>query len=431
MARRDVLSHDLLAPDATTNLALWLDRYPWDLELEAIGQHHLVTLDKVRVPEGYSRAYDRRKRSLIELAGAFEDGETRLFTLELIGRAVVGIGAASVRETNLQLLRPWGVPCIPGSSLKGVASHEAHARGGDWAKPAKPGEKAARFHHLVFGDVDGAGAVVFHDAWWTPEGDHLPLGPDTMTVHHKEYYEDKAPPADWDEPTPVGYLTSWGKYLLAMTGPPQALDAAEALIRAALDRRGVGAKTSSGYGRARIERFVSPVRRDLDALAPPPVQPNTVTAVAEQLLRALERAASPDEAAAARRAVERVFGANKSVWRDWLAKGASESEGTRATLRRWFEPVLATPAAPAPAAPTKVEPPTTATAERRTMRAWFVPKDAKRFEVRFEGEKKTFKHHVLKLGDGVEGALRAAGEDGVVVEVEVEGGKPTKVELAR
>ncbi|MCS6900516.1 MAG: hypothetical protein RMJ98_12875, partial [Myxococcales bacterium] len=181
MARRDVLSRDHVQPDASTNLALWLDRYTWAFDQETARAHLGVSLDRVRVPEGYARAFEARKRGLLALSGGYEGGETRLYTVTLAGRAVLGIGAASVRETNLSLLRPWGVPYLAGSAFKGLASHAVHAAGTDWARPAQPGEEAGILQRALFGDVTSAGAVVFHDAWWIPLDDRPPVELDTMT----------------------------------------------------------------------------------------------------------------------------------------------------------------------------------------------------------------------------------------------------------
>jgi CRISPR type III-B/RAMP module RAMP protein Cmr6 len=228
------------------------------------------------VPEGYAAAFNRRERALRGYAGSFSVGETRLYKLKLAGRAVIGIGAASVRETNLSLLRPWGIPYVPGSALKGLASHVAHQAGGPWIRSAEAGGEAGPAHTAVFGDVTCSGAVVFHDAWWQPVGDRSPVEPDTMTVHHAEYYKGNAAPADWDEPNPVSFLTTTGTYLAALTGPSEALDAAEELLRIGLRDFGIGAKTAAGYGRAALERHLSEFARSLDAFQRPPAAPNNI-----------------------------------------------------------------------------------------------------------------------------------------------------------
>jgi hypothetical protein len=75
-----------------------------------------------------------------------------------------------------------------------------------------------------------------------------------ITVHHEGYYQDgKEPPADWDSPTPVPFLSATGSYLVAVSGPSGWDDAAMKLLRLALKEMGVGAKTSSGYGRLTLD----------------------------------------------------------------------------------------------------------------------------------------------------------------------------------
>ena len=347
MARRDALKRGTVSPEATTNLALWLDRYAWDFEQKAIGEHQTATLDKVRVPEGYEAAFVRRKAALRQMAGAFVDGATRLYDLTLQGRAVVGIGAASVRETNLSLLRPWGVPYIPGSGLKGITSQLAHEAGDEWKRPAEPGKDAGKFQQAIFGDVKQAGAVVFHDAWWVPSGDRAPVSADTMTVHHVDYYTGKgdAPPADWDEPNPVSFLTMHGSYLAALTGPPEALDIAERLLTEALATQGVGAKRSAGYGRATLAAHLSPVLKSIEAFKVRTVAANDVAQTAQHVLQLANQVMFEDERRALRTRVKALCDASAQVWAKWAADPKRTPEE-----RSWFVFEQPAPAAAAPAA---------------------------------------------------------------------------------
>ena len=348
MARRDVVGRGKLAPDATTNLALWLDRYAWELTQQAIGQHQQLTLESVRAPEGYVRAFARRKGALRRAEGSFAGGTTRLFDLEILGRAVVGIGAASVREANLSLLRPWGVPYIPGSALKGIASQLAHEAGGEWKRPAKSGGVAGSLQQAIFGDVERGGSIVFHDAWWVPTGDRVPVSSDTMTVHHVDYYTGKgsAPPADWDEPNPVSFLAMHGTYLAALTGPVKALDAVEALLTEALETRGVGAKRAAGYGRARLSRHVSPLFKSIHGFAIRRVEAGEVAQVAEQFLRLARQCETGEDREAARTVGQKLRDANLAVWNRWGGDASRTAEE-----RDWFglTEASAAPIAPAPA----------------------------------------------------------------------------------
>ncbi|MEW6230549.1 MAG: type III-B CRISPR module RAMP protein Cmr6, partial [Bacillota bacterium] len=195
------------------------------------------------VPLEYRYWFDRWKRALLD-AGA------QLRKAEVVGRMVVGLGDESVLETSVTLHHTYGVPYIPGSALKGVAACFARQHlGNEWA----PGAGA---YKIVFGDTEAAGCVTFFDAFPVPSGggEDRFLRPDVMTVHHPSYYRGQdAPPADWDSPIPIPFLSAIGTYLVALAGPPAWVDAAFQILEHTLAYLGVGAKTSSGYGRLRLE----------------------------------------------------------------------------------------------------------------------------------------------------------------------------------
>ena len=119
--------------------------------------------------------------------------------------------------------------------------------------------EVAPAYKVVFGETDDAGYVTFHDALYAPASGHKgqPLHADIMTVHHKEYYgSGNNPPADWDEPNPVPFPSATGKYLIALSAPKGCEEwrqAAFDILKLALAEEGVGAKTSSGYGRMKLE----------------------------------------------------------------------------------------------------------------------------------------------------------------------------------
>ena len=196
----------------------------------------------------YQSAFDRWRSSL--------DADTRScdwLEMQTNGRVVVGLGTETVCETGIALHRIYGVPWIPGAALKGITAHFAHEVASQTdARLLFNGEA----HRVIFGDQDAAGYIVFHDAWITP--DSLPgLYPDIMTPHHPDYYtnENHPVPTDYDSPVPVGFLSVHGKFCFAV-GTYDTSDSGKAwrqlsldLLRFALIERGVGGKTSSGYGR--------------------------------------------------------------------------------------------------------------------------------------------------------------------------------------
>lgn len=248
-ARRQALA--ALEPVPDTHAGLWLERYLPQFGVAGGNQAHLeAVLPLSAGGPAYARHFERWRATLESLPG------TLLARATVRGRMVVGLGSESVLETAVSLHRTYGVPFIPGSALKGLAAAAAHRRLADtqaWRR-ATAGQPAGDSHRILFGDTDDSGAVVFHDALWWPER-QAPLDLDVMTVHHPRYYRGEkeqgqpVPPADWDSPNPVAFVTARGDYLVAVTGPGDWAGAALAIIGGALAEDGVGAKTAAGYGR--------------------------------------------------------------------------------------------------------------------------------------------------------------------------------------
>lgn len=172
-------------------------------------------------------------------------------------RLVVGLGLPSPLETGFLLDRLTGCPYLPGSSAKGLARATAAlvARGeldgdaGFWSSQLE----------RIFGPAIGLGrepmqgAVTFYDAFpMTWPG----LEVDVLTPHFPDYYRNPdEPPADWQEPNPVAFLTvTAGTTFEFWLGPggkrfaDADLARTEAVLRQGLGALGIGAKTSAGYG---------------------------------------------------------------------------------------------------------------------------------------------------------------------------------------
>jgi CRISPR-associated protein Cmr6 len=248
-SRRDTLAQ--LKPGAAQHAGLWFDKYINIASQEADREQPKTRLVQetaaIPEPEGYALFYQRWERAIREVEGA----QTRY--AQTVGRLAIGLGAESVVETSIALHRTYGVPYIPGSALKGLAAAYAH----QWLDDER-WRKGAAAHRVMFGDTTRAGYVTFFDALYVPGSGHerRPLWPDVLTVHHPDYYQQSGaalrPPADWDSPNPVPFLTATGRYLLAVAGPPAWRTAALDILAEALREIGIGAKTSSGYGRMAI-----------------------------------------------------------------------------------------------------------------------------------------------------------------------------------
>lgn len=196
----------------------------------------------------YKLAWERWRASLP--AGT----QTRMASTR--GRFVTGLGAASPLEAGIRLHHTYGTALIPGSGLKGLASHYCHEIWGQKEGFREGGE----FYRTLFGTTAEAGMIVFHDAWITPAKVSASLVMDVMTPHHQGYtISGQAPPSDFDSPIPVPFLSITGQFLIALspTAPGPAADRWTALalklVLEALAACGAGAKTRSGYGRFRAE----------------------------------------------------------------------------------------------------------------------------------------------------------------------------------
>jgi CRISPR-associated protein Cmr6 len=161
-------------------------------------------------------------------------------------RFISGLGSESVHEVALRLNHTYGVPVIPGSSIKGILRSRILDE---------------TLANALFGSVKGAAFTEFQDAWWIPDNG-TPLALDVMTVHHPEYYTGKdgtrQPPSDFDNPTPIPFLSVRGRFLFVarcMVPDPdgQWRSYLLNLMKDTLEIDGVGGKRSSGYGRFSFE----------------------------------------------------------------------------------------------------------------------------------------------------------------------------------
>jgi len=261
--RRKVLAGVSVQSD--THAGLWLDKYLKDDNKGDDNQKSAksVLIDEVmslKVPGVYESFFKRWKEALVQICGA----ECR--EAKTLGRLAVNLGAEGVLETSIALHHTYGTPFIPGSALKGLATHYVlnYQDKAEWGR-----DKAFK---TLFGDTESAGYVTFYDALYVPDSGKA-LVPDVITVHHPDYYQTgQTPPADWDSPTPIPFITASGSFLIALSGPAEVKAEAEAILcggqdtvalsgtpgwvtaafeilELALEREGIGAKTSSGYGR--------------------------------------------------------------------------------------------------------------------------------------------------------------------------------------
>ncbi len=240
----------------TANLGLWLDRYV-DYEQGR---------DRIYAPS--ERAKRRKERNERPLsckplapvirahygrwrASLTEGGcEFRQFRAEPEWRVVVGLGGPSPLETAITLHRIYGFPIIPGSGLKGVARAYAYAELAERKDESDP-EFWAVFGSVRQVEERAAGLIRFLEA--------VPIRPpnlelDVMNPHYPEYYQGNQPPANYQSPVPIYFLTvgqgspfAFGVVARTKEGN-RYLDRAVEWLKGGLRELGTGGKTTAGYG---------------------------------------------------------------------------------------------------------------------------------------------------------------------------------------
>ena len=100
----------------------------------------------------------------------------------------------------------------------------------------------------------------------------------------------------------MAFLSTRGRFLLAVTGPEEWANAALEILQAALEQDGIGAKTAAGYGRMKVAPRVLPERpgweQDVARL-----QPGTAT---QEVPRILARLTGEERRRAALAMIERL-----------------------------------------------------------------------------------------------------------------------------
>ncbi len=305
---------DLKLAPRSTHAGLWLERFlPQQVRFdEQPGERHphskhIAAAVEIAEPPGYRNFFERWRQAL-EYLPLPEGFALRTGEAKARGRIVVGLGSESVLENAIALHHTYGVPYLPGSALKGLAAAYAHQylTESTWRKPPLEIKKGAPYtaHEILFGSTRSAGYVTFFDALYVPGSGYRvpgqaeafhPLLPDVLTVHHPRYYQHDPPepPADWDSPTPISFISATGCFLVALSGPQEWVDAGWKILTRALGELGIGGKTSAGYGRMDLEHRREPVSDGRDAA---PADAKSVTPPTLRLPRDFEMALSKSNA---------------------------------------------------------------------------------------------------------------------------------------
>ncbi len=229
------------------NLGLILDKYPPEHVVGASqskGEWFRNILATSHVDETLVRSVYHRWLIMTTATGAAH------FSAATDWRMVVGLGGETVLETDLTLHHLYGFPYIPGSALKGLT--RAYAAGEVY--PSTKIENDSIEIKSIFGTQDQAGTVIFFDAM--PIDGKTAIVLDIMNVHYPNYYGEKKPPTNDQNPNPITFLTvanTTFMFALAPRNPNnnehvKDVEQAKDWLQKALAKYGVGGKTSAGYG---------------------------------------------------------------------------------------------------------------------------------------------------------------------------------------
>lgn len=200
------------------------------------------------------------------------------FHLGIDWRMIVGLGGETILETDLTLHHLYGIPIIPGSALKGLTRAYIVSEKKEYFvpqdKPEKERHASKRIEEdhsdlkRIFGEQEKAGTVCFFDAM--PVNGQVHYVVDIMNPHYPDYYRSLQstsvkPPANDQSPNPVTFLTVADTTFAFAVAPRKPHDvqhqADVKLVRIwlleALQKYGIGGKTSAGYGYFKVEQGYS------------------------------------------------------------------------------------------------------------------------------------------------------------------------------
>ena len=193
----------------------------------------------------YRRAYGRWKQATSDAM------RFRSAVLKLETRLFIGLSGGGMLETGCAIGHSHGAPYIPGSSVKGVVNAHARERFGPTGDGRSVCDELFGASATEDRPAGLSGLLTFHDAWWVPGSAEGPLAPEIVTTHHPDYYGNEGKstaPTDFDSPIPNAQVSVHGEFLFVIEGPPAWLVLAEQILVEALNTRGAGAKTRTGYG---------------------------------------------------------------------------------------------------------------------------------------------------------------------------------------
>ena len=220
----------------------------WKEDVQAGKAAHIDSVCDHQQPSAlYELAYARWRQATSDVR-CF-----RSLYAELLQRMFIGLTAGAAIETGVCSSHSYGMPMIPGSSVKGCARGYAQKIGMEVSyRAALFGEDKTDVGDS--GRQPGAGCLVWHDAWWIPRPGVRPYVREVVTVHHPDYYAGNGAATDFDSPVPNAQIAVPGGFHFVVEGDPAWAELAIKLLEAALADTGIGAKRAAGYGFMAIDQ---------------------------------------------------------------------------------------------------------------------------------------------------------------------------------
>ncbi len=252
--------------DKCQNLALILDKYLPQyviVETKNKGPWLQSLIKGVHIDTALTRSAYNRWYTMISAM------KVKPFYASLDWRMVIGLGGETVLETDITLHHLYGIPFIPGSALKGLTRAYVAEEYKKYYVPEDkpegqrgPSGKTDDDHSeikRIFGTQKNAGTVLFFDAM--PLNGEVKFVVDIMNPHYPDYYNSlksnqTIPPTNDQSPNPITFLTVTDTkftFALGLRNPNDKehtgdVETVKKWLQEALQKYGVGGKTSAGYG---------------------------------------------------------------------------------------------------------------------------------------------------------------------------------------
>lgn len=264
-----------------------------------------ITLDS-RLTEVYGNALETWKNAIKD------DGQVDIMEFITTSPLLCGMGNHNTLEVGATLMHPYGMPYIPGATIKGIVSSYAERVGGSAWKKTNAGKRdgdGGSASIALFGGIrkkeSFAGGVDFLDAWWEPsrrDENKSPFALDILTPHQINYYRregaDDSYPDGTDSPVPHTFLVLKPglSFLFAIRGPEALRKIVKEILKDALSNAGLGGKTRAGYGRFRFVPGAQDIIEEISTIKDPgmlkekfPYVANPDPEIAKAVRMALER----------------------------------------------------------------------------------------------------------------------------------------------